>query len=102
MSRVRSFSILNHTIKIRYPRTIKDPVKGDLCGDCMPDECLLKVATAPHGNKAPDSTIEHSRWHEQVHLMFHFAGRTDLYEDETLVDTLAGYLAQYEATAKRR
>lgn len=34
--------------------------------------------------------------------MFHYAGRPDLYEDETLVDAIAGYLAQYEATAKRR
>lgn len=102
MTKVRSFQILNHTIKIRYPRTINDPEKGNLCGDCLPDDCALKVATAPSGTTAPDSSIEHTRWHEQVHLMFHFAGRPDLYENEQLVDALAGYLAQYEATAKRR
>lgn len=100
--RVISFKILNHTIKIRYPRRIKDPEKGELCGDCLPDSCALAVASTPYGNDTPDSTLEHTRWHEQVHLMFHFAGRSDLYEDEALVDTLAGYLAQYEATVKKR
>lgn len=102
MSRVRSFRIFNHTIQVKYPRTIHDPDKGELCGDCLPDQCLIKVATHLEAGKVPDSTIEHSRWHEQVHLMFKLAGRDDLYEDETLVDTLAGYLAQYEATVKRR
>jgi hypothetical protein len=102
LKKVRSFQILNHLIKIRYQKLVHDSEKGDLCGDCLPDDCLLKVSTSPGGTPAPDSTIEHSRWHEQVHLMFHFAGRTDLYEDEGLVDALAGYLAQYEATVKRR
>lgn len=73
-----------------------------LNGDCQPDSCLMKVSTTADGKKAPDSTIEHTRWHEQVHLMLRLAGRMDLYEDEILVDTLAGFLAQYEATAKRR
>ena len=71
-------------------------------GDCLPDQCQLSVATCTDQGMVPESQIEHSRWHEQVHLMFYMAGRMDLYEDETLVDTLAGYLAQYEASVKRR
>lgn len=102
MKKVRSFRILNHLFKVRYPRHIEDPDKGPLRGDCLPDSCLLKVSTSADGTIAPDSTIEHSRWHEQVHLMFHLAGRVDLYEDEALVDKVAGFLAQYEATVKRR
>jgi hypothetical protein len=96
--RVRSFRLLNHIIRIRYPRSITCPDKGPLRGDCLPDECLLKVSTSD----IPDSTIEHTRWHEQVHLMLYMAGREDLYEDEVLVDTLAGYLAQYELSVVRR
>jgi hypothetical protein len=101
--RVRSFQLLNHTIKITYPRSILH--EGErILGDCLPDTGKLKVATiAPaDGGQIPSSNIEHNRWHEQVHLMFKLAGRDDLYEDEILVDTLAGYLAQYEATAKRK
>jgi hypothetical protein len=73
-------------------------------GDCDPDSGLICVSTiAPaSGKTVPPEILEHSRWHEQVHYMFKLLGRGDLYEDETLVDNLAGLLAQYEATAKRR
>lgn len=73
-------------------------------GDCDPDAGTLAVTTmAPaSGLPVPPEIIEHSRWHEQVHYMMKLLGRDDLYEDETLVDGLAGLLAQYESTARRR
>lgn len=100
---VRSFKLLAHTIHVTYPRTITCPDKGPLLGDCEPDLGKLKASLRnANGDTIPLSGIEHNRWHEQVHLMFHFVGRNDLYEDEALVDSLAGMLAQYEATVKRR
>jgi hypothetical protein len=101
MKQVKSFKILSHTIKVSYLKRVFCPEKGELMGDCDPDTLRLKVRNmGVDGDAVPPSAIEHNRWHEQVHLMFKFAGRDELYEDEILVDTIAGYLAQYESSKK--
>jgi hypothetical protein len=102
--KVRSFKQLNHLVKVTYRKKITCPEKGALMGDCDPDMGKIQVSLiAPaSGQYAPPEILEHNRWHEQVHYMFQLLNRGDLYEDETLVDNLAGLLAQYEATAKRR
>jgi hypothetical protein len=73
-------------------------------GDCDPDMALIKVSKTDVNSRraVPPEILEHSRWHEQVHYMLRLMGRMDLYEDEDFVDTLAGLLAQYEATKKIR
>lgn len=48
----------------------------------------------------PNSVEHHTFCHELVHFLLHYAGRDDLADDETLVDTLGGLLAQYEATKR--
>lgn len=48
----------------------------------------------------PPSVRHHSFCHELVHFLFHYAGRDDLAQDETLVDTIGGLLAQYEVTKR--
>ena len=90
---VKSFMCLGHKVKIRYVKKLR----GGLLGDCDPDKHLLKVVTHKT-EKLPDSTIEHSRLHEQVHYWLKLLGREELYKDEGFVDGMAGLLAQYEAT----
>lgn len=94
--RVKSFNLYNHKVKISYVKKIR----GDLLGDCDTNKMKLSVCSERNNEKLPDSAIEHNRWHEQVHLMLGLLNRIDLYEDETLVDGLAGMLAQYESTKK--
>ena len=104
MARVRTYKQLNHTIKVSYRKRVLDADGEALMGECDPDTGKLHVATiAPtSGLPVPEEIIEHSRWHEQVHYMFKLLGRDELYEDEALVDSMAGLLAQYESTLKRR
>lgn len=90
--RVKSFRLYNHIIRISYVKKIR----GKLLGDCDVNTMRLSVAT----DTLPDSAIEHNRWHEQVHMMFKLIGRDELYDDEALVDSMAGMLAQYEASKK--
>ena len=90
--RVKSFRLYNHIIRISYVNKIR----GKLLGDCDVNTMKIQVATS----NLPDSAIEHNRWHEQVHLMFKLIGKDDLYDDEALVDSMAGMLAQYEASKK--
>jgi hypothetical protein len=90
--RIKSFQVYNHTVKISYVKKIK----GNLLGNCDVNCLKLKIAT----KEIPESGIEHCRWHEQVHLMFKLLGRDELYEDEALVDGMAGMLAQYEQTKR--
>jgi len=93
--RVKSFKLYNHTIKISYIKRLKG-----LLGDCCTNTMKITVSTHDKGSALPTSAIEHNRWHEQVHLMFKLIGRDDLYEDEALVDGMAGMLAQYEGSKK--
>lgn len=90
--RIKSFQVYNHTVKISYVKKIR----GKLLGNC--DVNTMKLSVATEG--IPESAIEQCRWHEQVHLMFKLLGRDELYEDEALVDGMAGMLAQYEQTKK--
>lgn len=92
--KVKSFCLYNHKVKVSYVKKIR----GGLLGDCEPSTMKLKAVTHHKNEKLSDSAVEHNRWHEQVHLMLYFIGRLDLYEDEAFVDSLAGMLAQYEAS----
>jgi hypothetical protein len=102
MKPVRSFKLQNHTIRISYRKQVLSDDGESLMGDCEPDLNKLSVAKIQPstGIILDPSKIEHSRWHEQVHLYLYALGRMDLYEDESFVDSLAGYLAQYESTRK--
>lgn len=94
--RVKSFCLYNHKVKVSYVKAIR----GRLLGNCDVNLMKLSVATTENKQAIPDSSIEHTRWHEQVHLMFKMLGRDELYQDEALVDGLAGMLAQYEGSKK--
>jgi hypothetical protein len=42
----------------------------------------------------------HKFYHEVMHAMLEMAGRNDLSENETLVDTLGGLMAQFALTSE--
>ena len=43
--------------------------------------------------------ILHTYWHEVTHFLLHYAGRSDLSEDESLVDVLGGLIKQVLSTS---
>jgi hypothetical protein len=90
--RIKSFRAMGHLVRVKYNKSIK----GGLLGDCDPNKHLLKVSTNHKKEVLPESTIEHSRLHEQVHYWLKLMGREELYKDEGFVDGLAGLIHQYE------
>ena len=89
--RTKSFQLLNHTIIVKdYPIAPDADVYG--IADYKDNEIRL------YTDGVNPSVIDHTFHHELVHFLFHYAGRDDLAEDETLVDTIGGLLAQYEQT----
>lgn len=87
------FELFNHKIKVKkYPAL----VEVGKYGDADYAACELRLFT----NGCDPSVVEHSFYHELVHFLLHYAGRGDLADDEVLVDTLGGLLAQYEKTKR--
>lgn len=88
-----SFELYNHNICVKeYPEPT-DSDKGGVC-DFASNEIRL------YTHECGPSVVSHTFHHELVHLLLYYAGRSDLSDDETLVDTLGGLLAQYEATKR--
>ena len=102
--RVRSFKLFHHTVKVRYQKKIVDEAGDRLQGDALLEAMLLRVATTIPVTGLPYSPdmLEHNRCHEMVHLWLEAAGYAHLSRDERLVDTLAGFICQYESSVIRR
>jgi len=87
------FQLLNHTI------TVKEfPIAPDAGEYGIADYPKNEIRLYTDG--VCESVVEHTFYHELVHFLFHYAGRSDLSDDETLVDTIGGLLAQYEQTKR--
>lgn len=87
------FQLLNHHIEVGTSPALE---YADEYGTAMYHKNIICLSA----EELPDSVRHHAFCHELVHFLFHYAGRDDLAEDETLVDTLGGLLAQYEATKR--
>ena len=87
----RTFNLLNHTISVKCY-----PITPDADNYGVADYAKNEIRLYTQG--VDPSVIDHTFYHELVHFLLHYAGRDDLSEDETLVDTVGGLLAQYEAT----
>lgn len=85
------FKCLNHTIRIKNVPGLSGM---DRTGDWDPDINEIRVFTE---GVCADMVI-HSFYHEVVHCLLERAGRTELSQDEQLVDLLGGLLAQYHQT----
>lgn len=91
--RLRTIQLHTHRIKISYRKRLR----GSLLGDAQPN--IAKITIATHdpisGEKIPEELIQHALGHELAHYIFKLAApsRTDLYEDEDLVDLVGGMIA---------
>lgn len=87
-----SFDLYNHTIQVVV---IDDDIAVNQFGhfDTKTNTITLFVAGVS------PSVIVHTFYHELAHAVFHFAGRSELFEDETLVDVVGGLIAQFIETS---
>ena len=88
-----AFELLNHTVRVK-----ENPAPTDADKYGVADYAENKIRIYTQG--VADSVAHHTFCHELVHFLLHYAGRDDLADDEVLVDTLGGLLAQYEATKR--
>lgn len=91
------FKLLGNTWAIKmHPGRIPDedaPGKT-LMGTCDYDTLTIEVADC-----LPPDLIRHTIMHEVMHAVLHHLGRTAMCEDEDIVDSLGGAMAQILATA---
>lgn len=87
------FELLSHTIRVK-----KNPKPTD-CDKSGVAEYLTNEIRL-YTEESSESSVHHTFCHELVHFLFYYAGRSDLADDETLVDTVGGLLAQYEVTKR--
>lgn len=87
------FTLLDHDINV-----VEFPELPDIgrYGDSDYGQSEIRLYT----HECVSSVVRHTFYHELMHFLLHYAGRDDLAEDEVLVDTLGGLLAQYEATKR--
>lgn len=83
------FQLLGHTIEV----VIENVSDVGKVGDSDFDLDLIRLF--PTG--CCRDVVLHTYWHEVTHFLLHYSGRPDLSEDEVLVDTLGGLLAQVVA-----
>ena len=88
-----SFKLYNHTIRVK-----ENPAATDCnsYGVAEYPKNLIRLYT----HEVDSTVVEHAFYHELIHFLLHYAGRSDLASDEVLVDTLGGLLAQYELTKR--
>jgi len=89
----KSFELLGHTIKVVWKETPRNEA-GDKC-DGLWDINKLTIFL---DSKQLPTMKRHSFWHEVGHAILDLCGYTQLSENEDLVDTLGGALAQIDAT----
>ena len=87
-----TFMVLNHHIVVKEIPNLPEMSKY---GDWDADLNEIRLFT----QDVCDDVILHSYYHELAHCLFDRAGRTDLSEDEVLVDLIGGLLAQYYTTS---
>ena len=90
----QTFELLNHTIEVGYSPAL------DYAGEYGSAHYAQNQICLGTDDKISPTVYHHTFCHELVHFLFHYAGRDDLAEDEVLVDTVGGLLAQYESTKR--
>ena len=87
------FTLYQHRVRVKRNPALTDVDKYGVAEYPINEIRLYTVGL-------PNSVEHHTFCHELVHFLLHYAGRDDLADDEVLVDTLGGLLAQYEATKR--
>ena len=88
------FNLFNHTVRVKENPTHDSHTDAYGVADYKANTITLYV------DRVDPTIVAHTFYHELVHFLLHYAGRDDLASDETLVDTVGGLLAQYEATKR--
>lgn len=81
----KSFKMAGHTIKVKIVKRWKF---DDAAAIFFPERYEIHIPADATG-----TDLQQRFAHEFMHLLFNCAGRTDLYEDEALVDA-CGHLLQ--------
>jgi hypothetical protein len=98
----KDFQIGGHKIKV----SIKDIVKGhdnvEILGLSSLNENIINIAKSLNNGttKLPLTTLEHTYFHELVHIILMYMNEDELNNNEKFVDTFAGHLHQILKTSK--
>ena len=100
--RLKQFQVGNHTINIQYKKVIKDHQnpKRDIFGRVNYVTNVIEIAETMSGFPISKDVQEHTLHHELVHYMLHLTGQWKLNQNETFVDLLGGFIAQFNKTKK--
>lgn len=90
----KSFELHGH--RIRVYREPKVAVKEGALGVTYPEANEIYVTSLPG---TPEEQIEHTFFHELMHMIMHHMGERDLYENEKFIDMCAGFIHQALKTA---
>lgn len=82
----------------RYETEIRGNLleEQDCIGRHLATKCLILLE--PPGENIPKDAVEETFYHELMHAMFTGIGRSDLAEDEQLVEMMGRILYQFEVT----
>ena len=72
----------------------------DYIGLARPATGEIEILASYQGRLIPEDAQEQTLYHEVVHCIFEEIGRRDLFEDETLVQSFAALLHQFERSKK--
>lgn len=93
-----SFDLQSHTIKVVYDDKMLD---AERCyGMAEYDQCKITLCNKKGGKPLPASVIQHTFYHETVHLILTAMGEDKKNKNEIFVDTFAGLLCQILNTQK--
>lgn len=99
--KLRSFQLGCHTLKIEYPKVVISPeTKRQVYGQVSFSENTIKIAQTINGKKISPEVQNHTLHHELVHYIMFLMGKWKLNNDETFVDLLGGFFAQFNKTKR--
>ncbi len=97
----KSFEMGGHKIKIKYVPSLTDTERErQIFGDCNPMTNVVRIALSLNGNVLAEDVLEHSLWHEKVHLALMLMNEYELNTNEKFVDTMAMLFHQSVKTEK--
>lgn len=97
----KSFELGPHKIAVKYQKRVVNPdTREEVLGMFDALSNFLYVSTEYKGHSVNESVAHHTYHHELAHAILILMNRWDLNNDETFVDMLGMFLAQYDKTKK--
>jgi hypothetical protein len=99
--RIKSFQLGSHKIKVKYVKSLIDfSTDSEIFGRANAKTNILEVATHIGGEPLAEDVITHSLYHELAHFMMILMNQWDLNLNEAFIDSLGGFIAQFDKTKK--